>query len=95
MAESAVNQVINTRMCKLQQMRWTPRGAHFLAQVRCAVLNGDAAEKLKSYSASKADDEIRDPKLSADLSAGGLNTPRFLTVPYVSERRIAAQSKPD
>lgn len=56
MAESAVNQVINTRMCKLQQMRWTPRGAHFLAQVRCAVLNGDAAEKLKSYSASKADE---------------------------------------
>ena len=28
MAESAVNQVINTRMCKRQQMRWTPRGAH-------------------------------------------------------------------
>jgi hypothetical protein len=32
MAESAVNQVINARMCKRQQMRWTPRGAHLLAQ---------------------------------------------------------------
>jgi hypothetical protein len=48
MAESAVNQVINARMCKRQQMRWTPRGAHLLAQVRCAVLNGDAAEKLRA-----------------------------------------------
>jgi hypothetical protein len=37
MAESAVNQVINARMCKRQQMRWTPRGAHLLLQVRCAV----------------------------------------------------------
>jgi hypothetical protein len=55
MAESAVNQVINARMCKLQQMRWSPRGAHLLAQVRCAVLNGDAAEKLKSYNAAIAE----------------------------------------
>jgi hypothetical protein len=54
MAESAVNQVINTRMCKRQQMRWTPRGAHLLAQVRCAVLNGDAAEKLSAYEAANA-----------------------------------------
>jgi hypothetical protein len=52
MAESAVNQVINTRMCKRQQMRWTPRGAHLLVQVRCAILNGDAAEKLRTYEAS-------------------------------------------
>jgi hypothetical protein len=52
MAESAVNQVINARMCKLQQMRWTPRGAHFLAQVRCAVLNGDAADRLNAYEAA-------------------------------------------
>jgi hypothetical protein len=49
MAESAVNQAINARMCKRQQMRWTPRGAHLLAQVRCAVINGDLAEKLKAY----------------------------------------------
>ena len=54
MAESAVNQVINARMCKRQQMRWTPRGAHCLAQVRCAVLTGDAAEKLNAYEAANA-----------------------------------------
>jgi hypothetical protein len=54
MAESAVNQVINARMCKPQQMRWTPRGAHLLAQVRCAVLNDDAAEKLNAYEVANA-----------------------------------------
>jgi hypothetical protein len=32
--ESAVNQVISKRMVKKQQMRWTPRGAHLLLQVR-------------------------------------------------------------
>ena len=51
MAESAVNQVVNARMCKSQQMRWTPRGAHLLAQVRCAVINGDLATKLAVYRA--------------------------------------------
>jgi hypothetical protein len=51
MAESAVNQVVNARMCKCQQMRWTPRGAHLLAQVRCAVINGDLASTLAAYRA--------------------------------------------
>ena len=53
MAESAVNQVLNHRMCKRQQMRWTPRGAHLLAQVRCAVLNGDLAAKLRESTRPK------------------------------------------
>jgi hypothetical protein len=39
--ESAVNQVVSKRMVKKQQMRWTPRGAHLLLQVRTRVLNGD------------------------------------------------------
>jgi len=51
MAESAVNQVISARMCKCQQMQWTPRGAHLLAQVRCAAINGDLATKLAAYRA--------------------------------------------
>jgi hypothetical protein len=37
--ESAVNQVISKRMVKKQQMRWTPRGAHLLLQIRTHVLN--------------------------------------------------------
>jgi hypothetical protein len=37
--ESAVNQVVSKRMVKKQQMRWIPRGAHQLLQVRTRVLN--------------------------------------------------------
>ena len=40
-AESAVNQVVSRRMAKKQQMRWTDEGAHRLAQVRVADLNGE------------------------------------------------------
>jgi len=40
-AESTVNQVISKRMVKKQQMRWTPRGAHLLLQVRTRVLNDE------------------------------------------------------
>ena len=42
--ESTVNQVISKRMVKRQQMRWSPRGAHLLLQVRTRVLN----EELRS-----------------------------------------------
>lgn len=49
MAESAVNQILNHRMCKRQQMRWSPRGAHLLAQVRCAAINGDLRERLAAF----------------------------------------------
>ena len=41
--ESAINQVIAKRMVKKQQMRWTPRGAHLLLQVRTRVLNDQLA----------------------------------------------------
>ncbi|HEY5579788.1 MAG TPA: ISKra4 family transposase [Rhodoferax sp.] len=44
-AESAVNQVVSHRMAKKQQMRWTDEGAHCLAQVRVAVLNGEFSVK--------------------------------------------------
>jgi hypothetical protein len=32
--------LVNRRMNKLQQMRWSRRGANLLLQVRCAVFNG-------------------------------------------------------
>ena len=38
--ESAVNQIIDKRMSKSQQMRWSPQGAHLLIQVRTSVLDG-------------------------------------------------------
>ena len=38
--ESAANYLVNRRMNKSQQMRWTRHGADLLLQVRCAVYNG-------------------------------------------------------
>lgn len=63
MAESAVNQVLNARMCKSQQMRWSPHGAHLLAQVRCAVINGDLNAKLKKYTAESVVEISADVRL--------------------------------
>ena len=36
-------------MVKKQQMRWTPRGAHLLLQVRTRVLNDDLAEVFRRW----------------------------------------------
>lgn len=44
--ESAVNQVISKRMVKRQQIRWTPRGAHFLLQIRTCVLNDQLTDNF-------------------------------------------------
>ncbi len=35
-----VNQLVSARMNKRRQMRWSPRGAHRVLQVRVAVLDG-------------------------------------------------------
>jgi len=48
-AESAVNQVVSKRMVKKQQMRWSPRGAHLLLQVRTRVLNDDLADDFRRW----------------------------------------------
>ena len=47
--ESAVNQVVSKRMVKKQQMRWTPRGAHLLLQIRTQVLNEDLAGTFQRW----------------------------------------------
>ena len=38
--EGTANFLINRRMNKSQQMRWSRRGADLLLQVRCAIYNG-------------------------------------------------------
>jgi hypothetical protein len=38
--ESTVRWLVHRRMNAQQQMRWTPRGAHSMLKVRCAVMNG-------------------------------------------------------
>jgi hypothetical protein len=47
--ESTVNQVVSKRMVKKQQMRWTPRGAHLLLQVRTRVLNDDLVADFQRW----------------------------------------------
>lgn len=39
-AESAANSLVNARMNKKRQMRWSPVGAHRVLQVRAAVADG-------------------------------------------------------
>jgi len=40
LTEGTANFLINRRMAKSQQMRWSQRGADLLLQVRCAIYNG-------------------------------------------------------
>lgn len=39
-AESDANSLVNARMNKKRQMRWSPAGAHRVLQVRAAVADG-------------------------------------------------------
>ncbi len=39
-AEGCVDEIANARMSKRRRMRWSPRGAHDVAVVRAAVLDG-------------------------------------------------------
>ena len=47
--ESTVNQVISKRMVKKQQMRWAPKSAHLLLQVRARVLNDELAQVFQGW----------------------------------------------
>ena len=47
--ESTVNQVISKRFVKKQQMRWTPKGAHLLLQIRTKVLNRELKQKFQQW----------------------------------------------
>jgi hypothetical protein len=38
--EGAVQWLLHRRMGARQQMRWSPRGAHLMLQVRTAIVNG-------------------------------------------------------
>ena len=44
---SPVNQ--SKRMVKKQQMRWSPRGAHLLLQIRTRVLNDTLADDYRRW----------------------------------------------
>jgi hypothetical protein len=46
--EGTANFLLNRRMNKSQQMRWSRRGADLLLQVRCAIYNGYARFRLRT-----------------------------------------------
>ncbi len=50
-AEGTVNHLVNTRMNKRRQMRWSPRGAHRVLQVRAAVLDGRFGQQAIQFPA--------------------------------------------
>ena len=47
-AESGMNHVINRRMSKKQQMRWSMMGAHFLLQARVEMLEGRLVDHFRA-----------------------------------------------
>jgi TnpA family transposase len=48
-AESVMNHLINRRLTKRQQMRWSMKGAHYLLQTRVELLDG----RLETYFAKR------------------------------------------
>jgi hypothetical protein len=47
--EIRVNQVVSKRMVKKQQMRWSPRGAHLLLQIRTRVPDDTLAHDYRRW----------------------------------------------
>ena len=47
--ESAINHRVSKRMVKKQQMRWVPKSAHLLLQVRTRVLNDELGAVFKRW----------------------------------------------
>ena len=57
--EGTANFLVNRRMNKSQQMRWSRQGADLLLQVRCAVLNGTLDSGLGHLFQAHADQDER------------------------------------
>jgi hypothetical protein len=42
-----MNHLVNHRLSKKQQMRWSPAGAHYLLQVRTELLSGTLTDAYR------------------------------------------------
>jgi hypothetical protein len=83
LTEGTANFLVNRRMNKSQQMRWSRRGADRLLQVRCAVYNGTLGTGFgqRFYAANDA----------APASGCRSLTPNLATVPRATPApRLAA-----
>jgi hypothetical protein len=67
--ESTVNQLVNWRMCKKQQMRWSAAGAQLLLHVRTADLNGRLGHYV-GRAAANAPPQSRSPLDRPQVFAG-------------------------
>jgi hypothetical protein len=47
--EFVMNHLVNHRLGKRQQMRWSPAGAHYLLQVRVESLNGTLLDRFRRW----------------------------------------------
>jgi hypothetical protein len=57
--ESTINQLVAKRFVKKQQMRWTPRGAHLLLQVRVHVLNDELGAAFRRWYPKLGTDRLK------------------------------------
>jgi hypothetical protein len=55
--ESTVNQVVSERFVKKQQMKWSPRGAHLLLQIRTHVVNNELRQTFQHWYPGRQNDE--------------------------------------
>ena len=74
--EGTANFLVNCRMNKSQQMRWSRRGADLLLQVRCAVYNGTLGFDVGQRSFTQRTTYSRQPRLPLD--------PQFRSGPPIS-----------
>ena len=67
--ESTVNQLINWRMCKKQQMGWSRAGAQYLLHVKTAIINGRLDRYTGHHSVRRISppDPPPDPQVFAGL----------------------------
>ena len=89
LTEATANFLVNRRMNKSQQMRWSRRGADLLLQVRCAVLNGKLGSGFGQL--FKARSRLRNgygclTPIPLTVPASPGNRPRDLTKPFISSR---------
>ena len=81
-AESTVNHLVNARINKRRQMRWSPQGAHRVLQVRAAVLDErlgprtNQAERVAHAAAVELDRQhIRHQRQQGRVTAGSAAAP--------------------
>jgi hypothetical protein len=86
--ESGMSHVVNQRMGKRQPMCWSLEGAHFLLQVRCAVLDGCLETLFREWHP-----RFRLALAAVKLPAMRQGAPNIETVPHIEQIPHGVDSK--